>query len=203
MSLQPNFEVLWIEQVLKNQVKPMLPSTLSTSLPSKDTKKASETAYSQIRCQRCFIFSLLNSPQPLISRGFPSFPTSSRMVSRQNVLFVIYSVKLHSVPVSSSAAAADMAPGVSGNVTSIPKIKSQLSDFLAAFCKIFLFLIFQSPPFSIFDHTPVCRIRSLTGLIHVPLPLFQIFVFFRTSISYIYSLIYTSCFRIFIRFSSV
>ena len=94
MSLQPNFEVLWIEQVLKNQVKPMLPSTLSTSLPSKDTKKASETAYSQIRCQRCFIFSLLNSPQPLISRGFPSFPTSSRMVSRQNVLFVIYSVKL-------------------------------------------------------------------------------------------------------------
>ena len=95
MSLQPNFEVLWIEQVLKNQVKPMLPSTLSTSLPSKDTKKASETAYSQIRCQRCFIFSLLNSPQPLISRGFPSFPTSSRMVSRQNVLFVIYSVKLH------------------------------------------------------------------------------------------------------------
>nr|DAM55130.1 MAG TPA: hypothetical protein [Caudoviricetes sp.] len=82
MSLQPNFEVLWIEQVLKNQVKPMLPSTLSTSLPSKDTKKASETAYSQIRCQRCFIFSLLNSPQPLISRGFPSFPTSSRMVSR-------------------------------------------------------------------------------------------------------------------------
>lgn len=96
MSLQPNFEVLWIEQVLKNQVKPMLPSTLSTSLPSKDTKKASETAYSQIRCQRCFIFSLLNSPQPLISRGFPSFPTSSRMVSRQNVLFVIYSVKLHS-----------------------------------------------------------------------------------------------------------
>ena len=95
MSLQPNFEVLWIEQVLKNQVKPMLPSTLSTSLPSKDTKKASETAYSQIRCQRCFIFSLLNSPQPLISRGFPSFPTSSRMVSRQNVLFVRYSVKLH------------------------------------------------------------------------------------------------------------
>lgn len=94
MSLQPNFEVLWIEQVLKNQVKPMLPSTLSTSLPSKDTKKASETAYSQICCQRCFIFSLLNSPQPLISRGFPSFPTSSRMVSRQNVLFVIYSVKL-------------------------------------------------------------------------------------------------------------
>lgn len=94
MSLQPNFEVLWIEQVLKNQVKPMLPSTLSTSLPSKDTKKASETAYSQIRCQRCFIFSLLNSPQPLISRGFPSFPTSSRMVSRYNVLFVIYSVKL-------------------------------------------------------------------------------------------------------------
>ena len=96
-----------------------------------------------------------------------------------------------------------MAPGVSGNVTSIPKIKSQLSDFLAAFCKIFLFLIFQSPPFSIFDHTPVCRIRSLTGLIHVPLPLFQIFVFFRTSISYIYSLIYTSCFRILILFSSV
>lgn len=39
MSLQPNFEVLWIEQVLKNQVKPMLPSTLSTSLPSKGTKK--------------------------------------------------------------------------------------------------------------------------------------------------------------------
>ena len=32
-------------------------------------------------CQRCFIFSLLNSPKPLISRGFPSFPTSSRMVS--------------------------------------------------------------------------------------------------------------------------
>ena len=99
MSLQPNFEVLWIEQVLKNQVKPMLPSTLSTSLPSKDTKKASETAYSQIRCQRCFIFSLLNSPQPLISRGFPSFPTSSRMVSRQNVLFVIYSVKLQLCPI--------------------------------------------------------------------------------------------------------
>ena len=97
MSLQPNFEVLWIEQVLKNQVKPMLPSTLSTSLPSKGTKKASETAYSQIRCQRCFIFSLLNSPKPLISRGFPSFPTSSRMVSRQNVLFVRYSVKLQLV----------------------------------------------------------------------------------------------------------
>lgn len=34
-------------------------------------------------------------------------------------------------------------------------------------------------------------------------PLFQIFVFFRTSISYIYLLIYTSCFRILILFSSI
>ena len=81
--------------MLKNQVKSMLPGTPSTFLPSKDTKKASETAYSQIRCQRCFIFSLWNSPQPLISRCFPSFPTSSRMVSRWHVLFVSYSVRLH------------------------------------------------------------------------------------------------------------
>ena len=127
MSLQPNFEVLWIEQVLKNQVKPMLPSTLSTSLPSKDTKKASETAYSQIRCQRCFIFSLLNSPQPLISRGFPSFPTSSRMVSRQNVLFVIYSVKLQPIRIPHTGRHA------TGSISDLP-----------SFCKYFIISTF--PP---------------------------------------------------------
>lgn len=47
--------------------------------------KSISTAYSQNCCQRCFIFSHSNSPQPLIYRGFPSFPTSSQMDWRLDV----------------------------------------------------------------------------------------------------------------------
>ena len=76
---------------LKNGGEPQKSNKINASLHSPPFSfliihiKSISTAYSQNCCQRCFIFSHSNSPQPLIYRGFPSFPTSSRMDSRLNV----------------------------------------------------------------------------------------------------------------------
>lgn len=76
---------------LKNGGEPQKSNKINASLHSPPFSfliihiKSISTAYSQNCCQRCFIFSHSNSPQPLIYRGFPSFPTSSRMDSRLDV----------------------------------------------------------------------------------------------------------------------
>lgn len=74
MSLQPNFEVLWRGQVLKNQVKSMLPSTLSTFLPSKDTKKHPKQLILKFAVKDAlfFLYEIRHSPRfHGVSRHFP------------------------------------------------------------------------------------------------------------------------------------
>lgn len=86
---------------LKNGGEPQKSNKINASLHSPPFSfliihiKSISTAYSQNCCQRCFIFSHSNSPQPLIYRGFPSFPTSSRMDSRLDV-FLSNILRFHS-----------------------------------------------------------------------------------------------------------
>lgn len=64
MSLQPKKEMLWRPQVLKNQVKSMLPSTSPHFSPSKDTKKASETAFLKLAVKDAsfFLYEIRQNP---------------------------------------------------------------------------------------------------------------------------------------------